>query len=448
MRLGLNFPSLFRAIAASALVSLIITALFFALNRESLNNGLPAARAHILKAFADKELVPQDYLRGDTQIGHHQYNDCLILGMAIDQRWTVQELTVSPNQPVFDDPRGQCDGLERLARGEAPKAERDPYHQYVHGHTLLVRLLLPHMDVSTMRAMFKGLTTLTLFLGIGIAAFGLARGRRTQENLFWLILFFAFFRFFGLEAFGQSLSHGPADLVFLGTAVSLCIGSQFGGIRPRVFIPLLAIFGSLTMIFEFLTGGIPLGLALVTGGLPFALRREDAAQWINHVACGLTAFCTGVGVVILCKLAAVLSVFGKAGVGIVSEQLGERMGVNASSSKEVELTVGNFIRGVAKGLDGIVPGSRLMSLLAILAALAAGAWALRQLWHSEDVFLRSRARFLLASNGMVLFMLFLLSQHTMIHAWFMDRVFAWTIGTGFALFGLALIERNRLNAAH
>jgi hypothetical protein len=33
-------------------------------------------------------------------------------------------------------------------------------------------------------------------------------------------------------------------------------------------------------------------------------------------------------------------------------------------------------------------------------------------------------------------------QHTMIHAWFMDRVLAWIIGSGLALFGLALIERD------
>jgi len=43
-------------------------------------------------------------------------------------------------------------------------------------------------------------------------------------------------------------------------------------------------------------------------------------------------------------------------------------------------------------------------------------------------------------------MLMLLWEHSIIHAWFMDRVLVWTIGSGFALFTLAVIERARSSA--
>jgi len=56
--------------------------------------------------------------------------------------------------------------------------------------------------------------------------------------------------------------------------------------------------------------------------------------------------------------------------------------------------------------------------------------------------MRERTIALLASNAAILLMLVGFWQHTMIHAWFMERTLVWTIATGFALFALACRERD------
>ena len=76
----------------------------------------------------------------------------------------------------------------------------------------------------------------------------------------------------------------------------------------REWIVGAAVFGALTMIFELLTGGLPLGGAMVLGLGWFALREAERSPQL--VALGLVAFGIGAAVPALTKVVLVASLFG------------------------------------------------------------------------------------------------------------------------------------------
>lgn len=433
-------PIVFGGIAG-LIVSALLMAAFFALNSASLGHKLPQARAHVAEAFVSGELGREDWLRGNSQIGQHQFNDCLILGMAVDQRGPAEHLAVSPIFPGSSDLDHLCADLGDWIGGKPAAGPPLFYHNYLHGHTLLTRWLLPDMPVSAIRALYRNALVLIVMAGLALALVGLARRKAVAANLFWALVFISFARFFGLEAFGPSLSHGPSDLVVVLGALFLCSATQRGGLGPRAAMAFGAVLGSFTILFEFLTGGIPLGLALVTGGLAFAIKPADRGAMLHTLLSAFGAFCAAVATGLIAKAIVTLNVFGLEAVRATGKELAARMALTDGPRGAIDTGLYSFAKGVLKGLDGLVPGTHLMSALMIGIALSAGGWGVRQLWASRDDVLALRTRALLASNVLIAVMLLGFWQHTMIHAWFMDRVLAWTIASGLALFALALLDR-------
>ncbi len=429
--------------AASAVISVMLLAVFFALNRASLDLDLATAKAHIAQGFREHTLSYETHRKGDTQIGRHQYNDCLILMMAVEQHGTTAELTVSPTQVGFGDPRGICADIEHASNGDPPTTAPAFYHQYIHGQTMLMRLLLPHAQVGTIRTVYKSLIVLVLVVGIGLALYGLKRGQTNAASLFWLIIFLAFTRFFGIESFGQSFGHAPADLVFLSFALLLSIWSHRGGVSAKLAIPLMAVFGSLTVIFELLTGGIPLGLALVVGGLPFALFPGEVNQLKRNVWHGLVAFCTAVATGLIVKAVVAIVVFGTDTLAVTAGQLQLRMGLTGASGTRHGIGPFRFVKAIYKGLDSLTPGTPQLSLLALVLAIFVGQRTARKFWRTSNPLLRLQTRCLVWSNALLVSMLVAFWEHTIVHAWFMDRVLCWTIGSGFALFALSFAKINQ-----
>jgi len=433
-----------RRAAAGMLVALPVAALLFALfclaNRASLGRELPMAEAHVRAAFADGSLQDIDWLPGDTGIGRHQYNDCLILYMAIDQQASPQELTASPIKPAPRGNESMCQALRAYAGGDTAAGRTGIwYHQYIHGHTMLARFLLPHLGVEAIRNLYHGIQTGLVLAGVLIAMVALARGRRRPENMFWLIIFLAFSRWFGLESYGQSLGHAPSDAIVLAYLVFLAAASARGGLGGRASVVAAALFGGFTAIFEFLTGGIPLGLAAIVGGLPFALADEDPRALLDRVVEALAAFCTAVIACLLFKLLLALAVFGMDSFRESAAQLSVRLGVSES---QPDLGPLRMAKSLTKGLNSLAAGMHVLAGAMIVTATGFGLWGARLLIRSGDRLQRARAIHLVASNLVIVAMLMLLWQHTIIHAWFMDRIFVWTIASGFALFALAVTRRK------
>lgn len=422
-------------------IALLLFTLFTLANYLSLGRNLPAAEAHVRDAYASGVLQDLDWLPGNTDIGRHQYNDCLIIYMALDQQAAPAELMASPIKPMPGSSDTMCSALRAFAGGDKAAGRTGVwYHQYIHGHTMLVRYLLPIVSVEAMRNLFHTVQTLLIVAGIVLTMLALVRGRRPTESLFWLILFLAFSRWFGLESFGQSLSHGPSDAIILLYLLFLAVASSQGGLSRWASLIAAALFGSLTAIFEFLTGGIPLGLAIIIGGLPFALPHSNPAEQVDRVIEAASAFCVAVLACLAFKLGLAFSVFGIDSFRESAAQLQVRMGMG---SPEAVPGLLEAVKKLVKGLNSLAAGMHVLAGAMLFAAIGFGAWGARTLVRIGDPATRARALHLAASNLVIVAMLLLLWQHTVIHAWFMERIFVWTIGTGFALFAMALKANPR-----
>jgi len=427
-------------------VALPVAALLFLLfclaNHLSLGRDVPRAEAQVRAAYADGTLQGADWLPGNTDIGRHQYNDCLILYMALDQQATVRQLTASPIKPVQRGTETMCGALQAFVNGDHAAGRTGIwYHQYIHGHTMMVRFLLPVLSVEAIRSLYHLTATLLVLAGLLTAMTGLARSRERTGNLFWLIIFLAFSRWFGLESYGQSLSHGPSDAIILGYSLFLAVSTARGGIERSTSLAAAALFGSLVAIFEFLTGGIPLGLAIIVGGLPFAWRSSDPSDMRAGVVEAAASFCVAVLTCLALKLAFALWVFGWDSLRESAAQFGVRLGMGAG---QPDLGPVHMAKSLVKGLNSLAAGMHVLAGAVLVASIAFGVWGAQRLARSGDAMMRARVFHLLASNLIIAAMLVLLWQHTIIHAWFMDRILVWTIATGFALFSLAALRSDQV----
>ncbi len=420
-------------------IGALLFGIFYFLNFASLGRDVPRAQDQVRSAFAAGILQDIDYLPRDVGRGWHQYNDCLILWQSIDQRASLRELAVSPLVQTPADQPNYCLALRKFAAaGAAPG--KTFYHRYIHGHTMLVRYLLPVMGVERIRELYRNLLAVILICGIGVSMVGIQRGRRTPQNVVFLILFIAFARFFGLESFGQSLGHGPSDMVQLAYLLFLAVGASRGGIGKRTAVLSAAMFGGMVAIFEFLTGGIHLGLATVIGALPFALRSQDERPevWLSS----LMAFCASAVSCVALKYMLAAVVFGVEPIVGVLMHLQLYAGLDAGGvlqGRGLKETADRLITGVG----ALAPGMTLLAGLILLISVGAGAYGASRLLRSPHPRLRRRAAALLLSNAAIVTLLLLLSSHTITHSFFMERTLVWTIGSGFALFALAsLDDRN------
>lgn len=427
-----------RAIAATLPVAtgiaLAVFGAFLLLTVASLRTDRAALARPVTAAFADGALEPQaSWLLGDTAIGAHQYNDCLILFQALDDRGPARLRAVSPLSVPVDTDRS-CAVLEDFVDGRVQPPPRY-YHQYLHGHTMLARWLVPRLGVAGLRGLYRLAIGIVLLAGIGYAMLGIARGRRPVEAAVWAVVFLAFARWFGFESFGQSLGHGPADLVPLAFLLFLARGSADAPMRVRTAVTGSALFGALTMQFEFLTGGLPLGLAIVTGAVPIATGGQGAAP-----VRAVVAFATAAATTAVAKLVLVATVFPAGAIGDMLHQLRFRVGLAGAVRRDTPVGWDEFRDHVSAGLEGLAPGMHTLTLGMLVLACVAGGWGYARLRGDAD--LRGRAGALLASMLVPPLWLVVFWQHSAEHAWFTDRILVWLIAGGAALFVLAIGARQ------
>jgi hypothetical protein len=160
------------AFAWGVTVGLIAMVLLYAGGRAALYRDLVDARERVTQAFARGDLADANYAHGNTMIGSHQYNDCLVLGMAINQPNSLAgELSISPLVPAVakaGDPGGEpdygrpCVALRHLANGDGEVVSMAYYHRYLHGQVVLTRYLLPLIGVAGMRDLYKNMSYVML----------------------------------------------------------------------------------------------------------------------------------------------------------------------------------------------------------------------------------------------------------------------------------------------
>lgn len=429
------------AIMRSIAVAAILYAVLLGLSWSSLGSDPRQATAAIVAAFKTGDLTEADILDTDTRIGAHQFNDCLILDQAIARSGSRAQMTVTPPNDLADRTTRVCQELKQSVT-EGKQGQLNFYQNYIHGHTVLARILLEFLPVRAIRTLYALIIAALLVTGITLAMRQALRSGATVNVIFWLCFFVVFARFFGLEYFSRSLGHGPSDAVLLGYGLWLETTSFGAQSRPVDFVVPVAVFGALTMIFEFLTGGLPLGFALTIAGVAMAERRDDRLKVSLMSACA--AFITAITTMVMIKIALTEIMFGPGAVTSAGSQLIDRLAGAAQFDQIPPPTIANIIIRVSRGLGEMIGGQPGLVVMILLLTIIFGTAGLVRLRGSD---LRDRATLVAASNLVLISWVAVFNHHFYVHAWFMTRIFAWTVATGFALFAMAVVVRQPVGSA-
>jgi hypothetical protein len=434
----------FVAIASAVLLGAIVFALYFVASIFSLDRDVVTAERQVSAAFASGRLVENPFQEGSTTIGSHQWNDCLITAMAIDQRGDRRRLAISPIiaevSGVEHNPN-PCELLKIIVSEPRAELSTDLYHydRYMHGAAVLLRYLLPHRSIHKIRQIYRATITVVLVCGLALALIGIARGRRISEFAMLAVVFLALMRFFGLESFSQSLGHGPADLMIATYALAITI-MAFVPVTPVIAVLAAAAFGALTMVFELFTGGIPLGLAMVLGLVSLGTASNARPRDFRLAMCAATAFVGAAAVIYLLNVAAAVYL---EGFDVVADIVRQLVHYSPASDRGPRISVG--FAAVISSVGVLTGGMKLLAAAMVVGSVAAGAYGLCYVLHRvQDTQTRQRA-ILLAVSVMPIPAWFLaFSNQVAGHAWFMDRIIVWVIAAGAALFVLAIASKHRV----
>jgi hypothetical protein len=429
-------------VCGPVLIGIAAFGLLFFASAGALDREVPAATARVADAFQRGQLVVNPFQHPSTTIGSHQWNDCLILLMAVDQRGDRTRLALSPIIAGFpglaEADENPCLALKALVSGVTPDPDLYYYDRYVHGAVPVLRYLLPHFEVEQIRRLYRALLSAVLILGLALCLIGVARGNLVPAFAALAVVFLALLRFFGLEFFSQSLGHGPADILIgcyaLAIAVMLLLPT-----RPFAAVATAAVFGALTVVFELFTGGVPIGVAMVLGLSSLPVRRDTPPQGVRLATWAAMAFMSAAITVYLLKLLAVVSISDAGAAVDVVERLR-----HYSLAADTGLDLVAISRQVADSVGVLVGGMALVGWAAVVGGVVAGAYGANWIRrHVPDSATRQQGALLLSSMAPVPIWLALFPNQVESHAWYMDRILVWPVAAGFALFVLAMAERSR-----
>jgi hypothetical protein len=304
------YPSLARSALRAALTALLLSVAFALLSVVAATRDTAPLRAELREAVDSGVLAGSMGLPlGSRVVPAFEGNDCLELVMLALPSGRPWRDALSPRRPVRAMPLGPppaefvtawCLRLAEVLDPAAPEEPMRYYDRYLHGQRVAGALLIPSLGVAGLRdgvtlVLVAGLAALVLAAGLGAMRRGLADGLR-DAGFAWLAL--GFLLFYGLPIYGRYWSHAMADLApmaFLWLAWLLPPRGDEGDAGPAW---LLGGFGCTVAIFEFLTGGLPLGAALVL--LVAALGPRPPS--LRGCVASLAAFGVGVLVPVVVKL--------------------------------------------------------------------------------------------------------------------------------------------------
>ena len=457
-----SVADMIRSFITGVTVAILSMTALFAVNFALTQISPEHYRRVVLQALESGTLATVTHLSfaPDKDIYPFGGNDCLILGALVVPRDAPLKASVSPRQPLAGEETDSapgypaaalCRGLAATMRAIArnPAADEFPppsyYHRYIHGDTTVAALLLGGLSFAAATttllvacyAMIAAIAALALFrLRNGDAA------ERRRAGAF-LIIAATLACFFGLPVFDRSFSFAPTDLVVFAFILYGFL-QPLGAIPLQRFVIAAAVFGSLIAILEFLTGGVPLGLATLVALIGLG-QTPDWPTLRNRIGIGMATFTAAVIACFGYKLVAVATVFGTNELSVFVEMLGQRMGgsveVNLSESAKAALSAyhidpqwldANILTRVA--FAGLMLsyssfflgwGSHLLGAAIVLVPtplLVALAWSSYRERRISPV---ARERLALAAAGAVpVLWCVVFANHTILHSSYMVRPLA------------------------
>lgn len=451
-----------RATSIAAAVALALSALLLGLNWLAAHTNADLVRGRVLAAFANGDLLPTNYLEGDTVRGANQINDCLTLVSILLRTGDAARDGLAPLVPQADSSRGgqpMCAQLRTLAE-LGPSASSQPglkpYSRYWHGLAALTALLLNVLDLAELRCSLK---SAFYALGACTVSIGLLRARRgtsgpdARAGIAAATMALCLLLFSGAPWFAQSLTHGYSDIAMLLLLACGCWWSL-----ERVSLAGLAVLGAvcgtITIYLEYLNGPIPsvMVVLLVMVGFDAPNELNLAQRWARTVT-AISAYVTAIGTSLAAKMLATIAVFGTAVLAEFIDALAVRVGNNkpvyALAADSRNFTLRDLFNSVSGNLEQIAwlfPhfGYFLVCLAGL--ELGYGAW---WLWRrrARDAYAYAMMSALLASVVVPAWYL-AFRNHTNIHAWFMVRLMAWPLATGWlAVLVVVLASRKQVRSA-
>ncbi len=433
------------SVTASAMLALVAT------------EHLPAERmqANLQASFAEGSLQEKDWLHGNRTIGFNQYNDCLLVMMAsfrTDPWSSAIAPTVIFNDyptPMTDaagDRLPECTIARRAVFSDRPleifEAERYySYGRYVHSYRIPFNLAVALGPLSNLRMIYRvaGVAILLCLLVIhGARALSALRAsgvRAAAVPFSFCAIAGAFLFLFGLDLFGPSFTHGPADILLF---------IAFGWLSLRPSLPgaggwdlAAALLAALAFGFDFLHGTVPLMFALLLGCA--ALRSIDAERSLRLVDVGRITFSFGLATVaaLATKLFALFVLVGSKELAGYFGQLSHRMGGAGHSIWDVIYALRYGSYQIGWGYGG--PIQFLVAVALVSALLALFLLPTRWVAAQERMALVTA----LASIAAIIAWYMLFRNHTAIHTWWMVRLLTWVIVMGPTCLLLALISGRR-----
>lgn len=308
-------------------------------------------------------------------IYEYNFNDCLILSMLVlPASGTALERAISPiipTQPTMDEfpagypPYGQCQQLFSALNNPSPGVY---YHRYLHGDWVLAKGLL---SVLSFRS---GTNLLLLILCSLIAATAITSTRSAwlgsslrPRDLSFLSVSIVLAVFYAVPAYDRSLSFAPSDIILVGF-VFFSYMHPLSTLAEAKFVTAIAVFGSLTAIFEFFIGAIPAGAVVILGML--ALDPSLDKSLIRRRAfVGLFCFMSAIALCLAGKAIAVFAAWGREEIFSSGAELGRWLG-----NTGWDIAAENLVPLKVVGIDpDTIKSSRILSSAFALVKIIASS---------------------------------------------------------------------------
>jgi hypothetical protein len=292
------------AVGKALIVVILLNGLFLILSLYSAL--LPDSRVASVarQAFETGALTTDsNNLPRDSERGYHQYNDCFIIQLIVNDTTVLDDALA----PVLMDTDDSWTSPCKVLRTILFKGKDDPtlkyrffYTRYWHGHVPIAASLLSIVDLQSARKILKFL----VYLSVVLVAFSTAGAPGELRVLGYSITGVAAV-FWALPYFGQSLGSAAGDaFLMLGVASFLLYRNEI--LRWEVLIPFCAAYGAAVTYLEFWTGQLPTaaGFLFVMAYFTGATRRADdgwpGCAWRCAIA-SLLAFTVGASLTVACK---------------------------------------------------------------------------------------------------------------------------------------------------
>ena len=388
----------------------------------------------------------------------YNFNDCLIFDMlVIPENGNLLSRAISPMMPSRPNlspggpdgfpPYSQCRDLKAATSAAItgkihPSSYYSYYHRYLHGGWLICGILLGFLPVFAASCLLMAI----LVLQIGILALvpmfraghHNARGRDTAFATLAIVLA----AFWAIPAWDWSFSFAPGDIVIVGFLLLFyfrppSLMSEMG------FVAACTTFGVLTAIFEFLTGGIPGGFAVLLAVLAFD-SYPDGHALRKRAVLAIAAFTAAIILSFAVKMTLVAFIWGPSelfrAADVLLGHLGSidwdlapdkaailnRYGITVEairSSRALSTLYGLF--KMEYFTSNMAWGS--LALGVAITTLAPAVLATRQgmRWKNQDAAGRWRTAILLLAAAVPLLWCCIFVQHTIASAHFMFRIMVW-----------------------